>query len=334
MAARTGDSILDHQILSQPDELQRLLTDPTVRAQVHAAAEGLHRVRRIWVVGTGSSQHAASLGAALFQDAGRSAHSVSSMQFVRNAPIVGPHDGVLIITHTAETAYALAARSLAFQAGLQTVVVTRRGVGMNDVIETVEKEASETYTVSYTAALLVLGLLAAEMGADSATREQWEAVPDAVRRAIADSGTQAVPVPRRALVITGAGPSAITAHEGALKAREAARVLAEGFDAEYLLHGNAVPLGVDDHLVALVTPDEDGFVEVLAGTAQAAGLSVTRVAEPSGLHPIAAQIPLTVRLQLLAARLAAQRGQNPDTVITGAWNDPRLWSLGAPTAAR
>ncbi len=61
---------------------------------------------------------------------------------------------------------------------------------------------------------------------------------------------------------------------------------------------------------------------------------MTRVAEPSGLHPIAAQIPLTVRLQLLAARLAAQRGQNPDTVITGAWNDPRLWSLGAPTAAR
>src|SRR3712207_7174955 len=34
----------------------------------------------------------------------------------------------------------------------------------------------------------------------------------------------------------------VTAREGALKLREAARRLAEGFDAEYLLHGSAVPL--------------------------------------------------------------------------------------------
>ena len=56
----------------------------------------------------------ASLGAAMLQDAGRSAHAVSSMQFVKNAPIVGPQDGVVIITHTGETAYALAARRLPY----------------------------------------------------------------------------------------------------------------------------------------------------------------------------------------------------------------------------
>ena len=86
-AARTN---LAHQIASQPDELERLLTSGSVRQEVHAAAEALHRVRRIWMVGTGTSQHAAHLGAAMLQDAGRSAHAVSSMQFVKNAPIVGP----------------------------------------------------------------------------------------------------------------------------------------------------------------------------------------------------------------------------------------------------
>ena len=55
-------------------------------------------------------------------------------------------------------------------------------------------------------------------------------------------------------MITGAGPAAITAREGALKVREAARVLAEGYDVEYLLHGSAVPLGRRDHLVALDAP--------------------------------------------------------------------------------
>ena len=39
---------------------------------------------------------------------------------------------------------------------------------------------------------------------------------------------------------------------------------------------------------------------------------------------------MTVRLQLLAARFAAEREQNPDVVITGKWGDPGLWSIGAP----
>jgi glucosamine--fructose-6-phosphate aminotransferase (isomerizing) len=42
-----------------------------------------------------------------------------------------------------------------------------------------------------------------------------------------------------------------------------------------------------------------------------------------------AQIPITVRLQLLAERFARLRGQDPDTVIVGAWADAALWRLGA-----
>src|SRR5438093_7237881 len=250
----------EHQIRSQPDELERLLTSGAVKAQVHAAAEALHRVRRIWVVGTGTSQHAATLGAAMLQDAGRSAHSVSSMQFVKNAPIVGPQDGVVIITHTGETAYALAARALAFSAGLQTVTICREGAPFNDAIQTVPRETSETYTVSYTTALLALGMLAAEMGADAITSDALALVPDSVRTAIGGAGTESVPVPGRILTIIGAGHTAVTAREGALKVREASRTLAEGFDAEFLLHGSAVPLTQQDHLLALTTPDDDGLV--------------------------------------------------------------------------
>ena len=52
-------------------------------------------------------------------------------------------------------------------------------------------------------------------------------------------------------MLAGLGPAAVTAREGALKLREAARLPAEGFDAEYLLHGNAVPLDAEDALIAV-----------------------------------------------------------------------------------
>jgi glucosamine--fructose-6-phosphate aminotransferase (isomerizing) len=321
---------LSHQIRMQPAELERLLVSGTAKAQVHAAAEALHRVRRIWMVGTGTSQHAAHLGAAMLQDAGRSAHAVSSMQFVKNAPIVGPHDGVVVVTHTGETSYALAARALAFTAGLQTVTIAHEGIGMNDVIETVPKETSETYTVSYTTAVLVLGLLASQMGAESITPEALAAVPAAVSDAIASPGIESVPVPRRSLQIVAAGHASVTAREGALKVREASRVLAEGYDAEFFLHGTAVPITSEDHLLALVQDDDDGLVEGVAAAAAAEGIGVTRVTEHAALPPALAQIPLTDRLQLLAERFAAERGQDPDRAIVGAWDDKALWSIGYP----
>lgn len=319
---------LERQIRSQPAELERVLL--AAEPQIHAVVEGLHRCHRIWLVGTGTSLHAAELGAAMLQEAGRSAQPVPSMHFVEWAPPVGPKDGIIVITHTGETAYALSAIAQARLAGLEVVTIARRGAGIPDSIGTVEKETSETYTVSYTAALLVLARIAGELGAEALSRDAIDAVMPAVAAAIEDPGIDAIPENPRLLVLFGSGPASVTAREGALKCREAARVLAEGYDAEYLLHGSAVPLTSQDHLVALTTPDASGFTDAVARAAEGEDIGVTRIAEPGSLHPVLAQIPLTARLQLLALRMAERRGQNPDQVIVGAWNDQALWSLGAP----
>jgi glutamine---fructose-6-phosphate transaminase (isomerizing) len=132
------------------------------------------------------------------------------------------------------------------------------------------------------------------------------------------------------MVIAAAAQSAITAREAALKVREASRVLAEGYDAEFLLHGSAVPLTAQDHLVVITTPDEDGLVGGIASAAEAEGVPVTKIGEPAPLPLLLAQIPLAVRFQMLALRFALTRGQDPDKVIVGAWDDQRLWSIGAP----
>lgn len=321
---------LERQIRSQPEALSALLGSADVHRQVHEAAEGLHRARRLWVVGTGTSLHAAELGASLIQLSGRQAHAVPAMQFVDFAPLVGPQDGIVVITHTAETAYALSTRAQAFSAGLGPVMITKRGSGFPDAIETVDKETSDTYTVSYTTAVLALALLAKELGAEGLDDATLSRVPDAVAAAIADPSVEAIPQPERLLVFVGAGPSAVTAREGALKVREASRFVAEGYDAEHLLHGSAVPLDARDRVVALFPPDPSGLVEAVAHAAESEGIEVTRLTESGDLPHTLAQLPLTVRLQLLALRFAHERSQDPDTVIVGAWNDPATWAIGRP----
>lgn len=320
---------LENQIRSQPAEIERMLSSSSVREQVHMASEGLHRARRLWVIGTGTSLHAAELGAAMLMEAGRAATVVPAMSFVTQAPVIGPKDGVIVITHTGETSYALAARALAFTGGLDTVTITKRGTDFSRAIETVPAETSETYTVSYTTALVALALIAQELGATSLGDEGLAAVPGAVQAAIDDPGIDTIPRPDRLLVIAGAGPGAVTAREGALKIREAARVLAEGYDIDHLLHGSAVPLDRRDHMVTLVPPDEP----LLTGVAAAAtteGVGHTLLREPSSLSSLLAQIPLTVRLQMLALRLAREGNHDPDRVIVGAWADEGLWRTGAP----
>ena len=326
--ARPSPTALARQIASQPDELARLLEQPIP----HPAIEGIRQAHRIWLVGTGTSHHAAELGAMMLHEAGRGAHAMSSMHFVNWAPPIDPLDTVILITHNAgtETAYAGAAWRIAIHAGLGVLPITRRGGGMPGALETVDKETSHTYTVSYTAVLLLLARLAHELGADGIQPEALARVPDAVRGAIASPGTDAVPAPDRLLVMAGEGPASVTAREGALKVREASRFPAEGFDVESLLHGHAVPVRSDDHLILLAPPDTDGLLAGVGSAAEAEGIPVTRVHESADLPPLLAQIPLTVRLQLLALRFASERGFDPDVAVEGAWANEELWAIGSP----
>jgi glutamine---fructose-6-phosphate transaminase (isomerizing) len=322
--ARTA---LERQIVSQPEQLEAVLAVPLPAS----AVERLRDVNRIWLVGTGTSEHAAELGAWMLREAGRAAHAMGSMPFA-NRPPFADGDGVILISHNAgaETAFAGAAWTLATQAGLPVVPITRRGGSLPDAIETVDKETSHTYTASYTAALVQLARLAHALGADAYAPDVLGLVPSEVSAAIAEPGTAGIARPERLLVLTGEGPASVSAREGALKAREAARFPAEGYDVEYLLHGHAVPLNGSDHLVTLVPPDTQGLIAGVEDAARATGIPLTRVEERAALPSPLEQIPLTVRLQLLALRYALERGQDPDVAIEGPWGDPGLWEIGSP----
>jgi glucosamine--fructose-6-phosphate aminotransferase (isomerizing) len=327
MSDAVPSTALERAIGSQAAELRRLLDQPLP----HEAVERLRQAHRIWLVGTGTSQHAAELGASMLHRAGRAAHAISSMRFVNDPPPIDPRDAVIVISHNAgaETAYAWAAYTSAVAADLRVLAITRRGGGLPEAVETVDRERSHTYTVSYTGALVLLARLAAELGAEGFAPEMLSRIPDAVAGALAEPGTDSIGQPARLLLLFGEGPASVTAREGALKAREASRFPAEGYDVEYLLHGSAVPLTPADHLIALSPPDTDGLTEAVARAAEAEGIGVTRLSETADLPPLLAQIPLVVRLQLLALRFALERGHDPDLVIVGAWAGEDLWAIGS-----
>jgi len=312
----------------QGDALDRMAGLDVTRPSGILAAAG-----RIVLVGTGTSLHAAELGAMMLDAAGRDARWYPAATWARWSTGPRPGDALLVLSHTGETAYAARARADALAARVPVVSVTGAGRGWPEAIETVAPDESHTYTVSYTATLAVLARLAHELGAADGSPGQLAQAAAAVRRACADPGTEDVAVPARSLAIAGCGPWGITAREGALKIREGARMLAEGFDTDRLLHGGAVPLTAADGLVLLEpAADPDGLTAALGSAAEAEGvpMSVLAAADGDRLPPLLAQIPMTVRLQLLAERLARLRRQNPDVAIVGAWDEPALWQMGAP----
>jgi glutamine---fructose-6-phosphate transaminase (isomerizing) len=319
------DTALHRMIRQQADVLDRI-----AGRDLAGQAAPLAAARRVILVGTGTSQHAAELGAMLLEQAGLDARWFPSATWARWSAGPQPGDALVVISHTGETAYAARARADALARGVPLVSITGTGAGWPEAIQTVAHEEAETYTVSYTSVLAVLARLAHHAGSAHGSTADLQQAAAQVREILADPGVDGVPIPARSLAIVGCGPWGVTAREAALKLREGARMLAQGFDTERFLHGFAVPCTAADG-VLLVQPDADpdGLTAAVGEAAAREGIPVASLSVASGsLPPALAQIPITVRLQLLAERFAALRRQNPDTVITGAWAGTRLWQLG------
>jgi glucosamine--fructose-6-phosphate aminotransferase (isomerizing) len=316
--------------LSETIAAQAEVVEAVLAMDLDDAVARMQGARRVCFVGTGTSQHAAELGALMFEPGDMQARWSSSAAFTVSERALGAGDAVVVISHTTETAFARRARELALDAGARVTSITGPDRGWPEAVQTPVRERSETYTASYLAALVVLARLSVALEQSSFAGGQLSQIPDRVRAAIASPQVLGS-APERLLVLAGAGPGAITAREGALKLREAARLPAEGYEAEYLLHGSAVPLGRGDTFVALQPAgDRSGLLAGLQAAAGSAGLQVASVEEPAGLDPVLTQIPLTVRLQKLASELADARGVDPDVVIEGSWAADRLWDAGAP----
>ena len=291
-------------LASQPAELRRLLSDASA---VEDAAERV-RGRRILLVGTGTSWHAANVGAWFLRAGGVDAWAVQAADAALHGPRPGPEDGLVLLSHRGTKRYTNAVLERARADGVPTVAIGARGAPGVDVA-TVEPERSAAFTASHTGAMLRLAQLARALGADLGP---LEVVPDTVAAALEGPGPEIEP-PRRLLELVGAGPNQWTAAEGALKIRETAYVASEGLSVEQYLHGPSVALGEHDALVCL-NGGGAGEERLLAVAASAERCRVPvhtiTAAFPNELLSV---FPLTVAVQRIALEAAERLGTNPDS---------------------
>jgi glutamine---fructose-6-phosphate transaminase (isomerizing) len=287
---------------TQPDELRRLVAD---HGSARVAAERI-RGRRTWLVGIGTSWHAAHHGAWLLHEAGVDAFALHAADVAPYERRFDAADAVVVLSHTGHTGYTAQTLDDARAAGAAIVHVT--GIGAGGDVETVAPETSYAYTASHTGALLRLAQMAEALGA---ALGDLAAVPDAVARVLAADGPIVDP-PARLLELIGAGPNAWTAQEGALKVREAAYVATEGLSAEQFLHGPSVALDAQDTLVVLDGGGPGAVrTEAIATAMEVTDARVVRIADRDLGEPLSI-FPLTVRVQRIALELAEARGVSPD----------------------
>jgi glutamine---fructose-6-phosphate transaminase (isomerizing) len=258
-------SVMRETMATQPDVLQQLLDD---QRGLESAAQRLAG-RRVLVVGTGTSWHAANQGAWWLRMGGVDAWAVLAADAAAGNPFPGEGDALLLLSHRGTKLFTSEVLERARAAGVPTLVISKRGNPDAD-LETVTEEVSAAFTASHLAALMRVAQLAEHLGASLGALDD---IPDAVALELAQ-GPAGVKPPARLLEFAGVGINAWTAAEGALKIRETALVATEGLACESILHGPAVALGADDSLVCLDSGTGSARLKQLADVVRAQGSSV------------------------------------------------------------
>ena len=331
----------------QPADLRVLLTRGWEDAA--RAAEQLADATRVFVVGIGTSYHAAQIGEALLRAAGAEAYAVGSYDFATWPPALRRGDAVIVMAHRGTKRFSADAVQLARAAGALCIGISGRESQMSDddpdlVLRTVALERSAAYTASHLGALTVLAQVATELGERRGTAEvvNWRptlaALPDQVadvlrREGEVERAARAMHEQGRRIFCIGAGPNAPTATEAALKARETAYVTIDGMSLEQFLHGPIVTVDDRDQAVAIAV-DGAGLPRTaeVCNVLRLIGLPLWIVGRPVDTVPDAEVFALpalpevlsplltVVPVQLLAYYLALAKGTNPDTFRR---DDPR-----------
>lgn len=339
MTNPTTDSKMYQTMHRQPEVLRQLLADPGWAA-AEEAANKLGAARRVFLVGIGTSYHAALVGAWLLRTAGLEARAVSSFDFAvypEQFPLQAD-DAVVILAHTGVKQYSATSLERAASAGATIISVgsqTAEHPGSHQILRTVEREQSAAYTASHLGAMTILAQVATALGEQrgevrvSTFRADLAALPDQVAdvlRREAEIEPVADLAARSQVYAAAAGPNEATVLELVIKAREAALGRVDALAVEQFLHGPIVAVNAGD-LAVMVHVAGAGSARVAEVTAVLAAIGtnlwivggpVLATPEatlfnlpelPEALSPLLAVVPM----QILAYQMAAIKGTHPDT---------------------
>ncbi|MGZ4481150.1 MAG: glutamine--fructose-6-phosphate transaminase (isomerizing), partial [Gaiellales bacterium] len=311
--------------------------------------ERLREVRRIVMVGCGTSYHAGLVGRRLIERWAKLPVSVEVSSEWRYAdPIVEPDHLVIGITQSGETRDTLAAMRLARELGVPVVALTN--VAESQAAREAEAtlfthaglEVGVAATKTFTTQVAALGLLALHLAEIRGTLDRGERenlmselrrLPGLITETIAEARSviaDAASEWRDAefFMYLGRDIAHPVAMEGALKMKEISYVPADAYPAGEMKHG-PIALLSEGTPVVCVSSESAVFDKLVSNLAEVrARGAATLVVAPAGQHRVSAHAdavcwlppvhpdlqPLlaSVPLQLLALGIAEGRGLNVD----------------------
>src|SRR5918998_2077814 len=141
-------------IFAQPEAFVSVLEKNA--AAIDEFAAGASSCGRLFLVGIGTSYHAARVGEYLLREygGGLDVRAIHAFDFALYGPVLAPGDCVVGVSHRGTKRYTAGALERAVEAGCRTALVTGEGgsvsVETGAVFRTVAQERSAAHTVSYT----------------------------------------------------------------------------------------------------------------------------------------------------------------------------------------
>jgi glucosamine--fructose-6-phosphate aminotransferase (isomerizing) len=230
---------------------------------------------------------------------GRTPEIVTVLQRLRAAGAIG-----LAITNEADSPLAQAAEAVL-------------DLGAGD-------ERAVPATKTYTATVAAFAALAEALGPVPWSDRDWAALPGAVQTVLEDTASPeraAAVIGDEGVITVGRGFLYSTALETALKLKETALVLAEGYSAADLRHGPIAAVRRDLPVLAFNAPGPaSADMTDLVGLLRSRGAAVVccepgedvELPLPAAPPEPLLSIPATVRGQQVALALARRRGLDPD----------------------
>lgn len=340
-------SQMEIAIFSQPAQIVRCVE--TDMDSILSFGERIAHGGRIYLVGTGSSYHAAEIGSWFFnRKKSKTVHEavpLTAFRFVNYTPLLDRNDIVIVISHRGYKQYSSASVRKASELGCTVAAVTGKNssIAEQDVdflLRTVEQEKSSAHTVSMTASmsvLLAISLAALEKGNEDEIRSSISDISRQVQLAL-ECGThvrnmlsEMFGVER--VWISGSGPNEAVAKEGALKIQETSYTDAYGFETEQLIHGPLRAANIESDLfLPVIWGKGKQRSRELVSALKAAGGRIVTISDSAddqynclqgnlSLEEIFSPFVTLVPLQLIALHLSAVKETDPDS-FRG--NDPRF----------
>lgn len=311
-------------------------------------AERLKEIKRLILIGCGTSWHAALVAEYLFEDLARVPVEVEyASEFRYRNPVLYADDLVIAISQSGETADSLAAMDLAKRKGASVFgvcnVVGSSIPRLSDAgaYTHAGPEIGVASTKAFTAQVTVLALMAVGMAKLRGTMnmvaiqsffEELEGIPEKIEKAlllndqIIELASKYKDV--RNFLYLGRGYNFPVALEGALKLKEISYIHAEGYPAAEMKHGPIALIDAEMPVVVIATNSEhyekvvSNIQEVKARKGQVIAIVsegnrdldnvVDHVIEvPETIEPLSPLIN-TIPLQLLSYHIAVMRGCNVD----------------------